>query len=421
MLIYYAISFTMDNDPQRVSRSQMIFNSKTKPLHKVNEEFLHKPIAGVDSKVRLNEKELFSVTNVKNSVDKTAAKKKAQQKVIKTNEKEKKEVTHVAFLKVHKTASSTAQNVFLRFGDARNLSFILAHTKGESGWLNVISYNNTITKTNIVPAPPGRHFDILCNHVLYDRESFARVLPKDTVYIGIVREPISRFQSAVKYFSPGFILRLPGQTPLLEYSKNPLSYENAVPRRSQTNNRMAVEFGFPEKLFPGKELSESKSEINKYLAKLDKEFKLIIISERFDESMILMKRYLNWSVKDVLYMDQNVASQATNPRKLVPEEAKDPLRKFLHLDMALYKFAVDRFNKQVKAEGDDFQKEVTAFKALRATVVEFCKSKKPMIVIEKSQWDDSFKLTKTDCAMYHRHEKDLIQKQRMKMYGTLNN
>ena len=49
----------------------------------------------------------------------------------------RQEVHHVAFLKVHKAASTTAQNVFLRFGDSRKLTFILAHTHGESRALNV--------------------------------------------------------------------------------------------------------------------------------------------------------------------------------------------------------------------------------------------------------------------------------------------
>ena len=46
----------------------------------------------------------------------------------------RQEVRHVDFLKVHKTTSSTAQNVFLRFGDSRKLTIILAkiHTHGES-------------------------------------------------------------------------------------------------------------------------------------------------------------------------------------------------------------------------------------------------------------------------------------------------
>lgn len=329
---------------------------------------------------------------------------------------------HVAFLKVHKTASSTAQNVFLRYGDERNLSFVLAHTKGESTWLNVISYVNSITKDNIVPAPKGQPFDILCCHVIYDRQSFEAVLPRDTAYVGIVRDPVSRFQSAVKYFSPRFILKLPGENPLSVYADNPLAHEPENPRLSQTNNRMAVEFGFPADLFPGKPLNGSQSEIDAYLKKLDSEFDFIIISEKFDESMILMKRILGWDTKDVLYVDKNVGGKITNTRKILQNADKSKIKQFLRLDSALYDFALKRFNKLVSEGGDDFISEVAEFKAERKQVNHFCTSSKDNEMhIGATEWHDEYTVRKYDCKTFSKHEKDLIQKQRLRMYGTLDN
>ncbi|WAR06094.1 G3ST3-like protein [Mya arenaria] len=333
-----------------------------------------------------------------------------------------KEIRHVAFLKVHKTASSTAQNVFLRFGDARNLTFVLAHTKGESGWLNVISYTNTLTTSNVVPPPRGRHFDLLCCHVIYNRRSFEAMLPKDTFYVGIVREPVSRFQSAVKYFSPRFILKIPGENPLETYAKDPVKYEPIDPKTSFTNNRMALEFGFPMALFPGKSLNGSKFEIKKYLEKLDKEFNFIIISEMFEESMVMMKRILNWGTKDILYVDKNVAQGKLNTRKLLPGSAKDSLQRFLYLDTALYDFAVKRFKRQVASEGDDFNDEVASFKTIQASVRQFCSKNNPVaLTVKETKWNSDFTVAKTDCKLFFKHEKDLIQKQRLRMYGTLDN
>lgn len=425
MLIYFVMTFTIDNDPEKLSKTQAAFVSKTKPLQKINEEFLKHPVESTHHKAdrpKHDDSELFAIENTGNKVEPKQQKKPEKKVVVAKSQQAKKQaVTHVAFLKVHKTASSTAQNVFLRFGDARNLTFILAHTKGESGWLNVISYTNSITSTNIVPPPHSRHFDILCNHVIYDRKSFEGVLPKDTAYVGIVREPLSRFQSAVKYFSPGFILKIPGEKPLNTYAKNPLAYEPENPRKSQTNNRMAVEFGFPEDLFPGKAKNGSRKDIQKYLEKLNHEFNFIIVSEKFDESMVLMKRLLNWSIKDVLYMDLNVATSHINPRKILPQEAKGDLSRFLYLDIALYNFAVEKFNEQVAAQGEDFQKEVTFFREVLGKVKQFCKSRSASVTIDKSAWEDKFVVTKHDCTMFQRHEKDLIQKQRMRMYGTLDN
>ena len=211
----------------------------------------------------------------------------------------RQEVHHVAFLKVHKAASTTAQNVFLRFGDSRKLTIILAHTHGESRALNVISRVNSINENNVVPPFPGKTYDILCCHVIYDRESFEKVLPNDTTYVGIVREPYSRFQAAIKFFSPSHIMSIEDDHPVSTYAQDPLKYEPSDPRRSQTNNRMALEFGFPDRLFPGKEANTSKAEIDTYLKKIDSEFRFIIISELFEESMVYMRRVLGWTTKDV--------------------------------------------------------------------------------------------------------------------------
>ena len=344
-------------------------------------------------------------------------------KLPRTSTLQRQEVRHVAFLKVHKTASSTAQNVFLRFGDSRKLTFILAHTHGESTWLNVISYVNSINENNVVPPPPGKTYDILCCHVIYNRESFEKVLPNDTVYVGIVREPYSRFQSAIKYFSPRHIMGIEGSHPVSTYAKDPLKYEPANPRLSQFNNRMAVEFGFPERLFPGKEANASKTEIEEYLRKIDNEFAFIIISELFEESMVYMKRLLGWTTKDVLFFDKNKSNSKPNPRKIVTEIDNKLLSKFLYLDIALYEFAMKRFEEQIKEEGKDFQDELKHYKEIKQKASKFClqRTQTNIISFGESRWDKDFNLTKADCKLFSLHEKDFIQRERMRLYGTLDN
>ncbi|XP_045209673.2 galactose-3-O-sulfotransferase 2-like isoform X2 [Mercenaria mercenaria] len=420
MFIYLVLSFTIHVQyTQPVSTSEIFQRHKHQNLLSANDEFLRAQAEDAFNVIVDNKYKKERRSNGLESANKNFLNSAKQNNM---TENKPKPATHVAFLKVHKTASSTAQNVFLKFGDENNLTFVLAHTKGESGWLNVISYNNSLTETNIVPPPTGKHFDLLCCHVIYDRKSFETVLPPDTEYIGIVREPISRFQSAVKYFSPHFILKLPGKSPLSIYAKNPLAFEPENPRNSQTNNRMAVEFGFPTELFPGKKLNGSQTEIDNYISKLDKEFKFIIISEKFDDSMVIMKRLLNWHTRNVLYLDKNVGSKITNTRKILPPEDKDKIRKFLYLDTAIYKLAMKRFNQYVEDAGKDFKDEVADFKSMREKVKTFCQvSKAVSMLIQATQWYDEFTVTKNDCKMFTKHEKDLIQKQRFRMYGVLEN
>ena len=46
------------------------------------------------------------------------------------------------------------------------------------------------------------HFDIAAHHMIYNSEEFHQVMPKDTVYVSSLREPLSQFKSAVNYFWP---------------------------------------------------------------------------------------------------------------------------------------------------------------------------------------------------------------------------
>ena len=138
----------------------------------------------------------------------------------------KKEVQHIAFLKVHKAASSTAQNIFLRFGWYRNLTFVLSPAKKPSGYPNVISLRESLTNSNILPPPEGRQYDILCNHVFYSNEAFRKFMPNDTVFIGILREPFDLYNSILNYFRPAYIYKKIGDRfPASTFLRDPLKYE----------------------------------------------------------------------------------------------------------------------------------------------------------------------------------------------------
>lgn len=325
---------------------------------------------------------------------------------------------HVALVKVHKTGSSTLQNIFLRFGDSRNLTFILPHDKeglGETPYPNMISYSNSLNEKNVVPPPAGRHFEILCCHVIYNSEQFQKYLPNDTYYVGIVREPFSRLESAMRYF------KIFPNLNMSEIANSPLKHDKGP--HSMFNNRMAFELGFPLKLFPdsGYPYEVIKPEIDDYLHKLDKEFKLIIVNEMMDESLVLMRRMLGWRIQDIIYMKQLVAR--TEIRRFT-EADKEKLKSYLYLDIALYNFAVARLKEQIAHAGSDFMEEVIRFKGIKEIVKSFCSTKvgqEEEIVVEQSQWHPSFSVTKQECKLYTFFEFNFIQKIRMKMYGTINN
>ena len=50
------------------------------------------------------------------------------------------------------------------------------------------------------------HFDMVVEHLVYNRKDFQTVMPEDTVYISSIREPVAQFKSGVNFFKVSLFL-----------------------------------------------------------------------------------------------------------------------------------------------------------------------------------------------------------------------
>ncbi|XP_062566474.1 galactosylceramide sulfotransferase-like [Saccostrea cucullata] len=331
---------------------------------------------------------------------------------------------HIAYIKVHKAASSTIQNILLRYGYLRNLTFVLG--RNANMYPNVISITESITNYNIEPPPKNRTFDILCSHVIYNRDSFRAIMPRDTIYLASVREPFTVFISTLHYFRPPYIFNTNASDPISMYLTNPGKYEPEV-KNSLTNNRMAFELGFPLHLFHSKNLTG----INVYLKKLDKEMDLILVVERLEESIVLLRRLLHWELQDVLYLPKNKFEELDNKTKSKLKEkfylqkgAKQKFEKWATLDYILYKFAVEKLERQIQSQNADFHDEVAYFKFIRKKVEEFClKQSRPYrnvtLTVKASVWNDRFVVDSLMCSQMILRESYFVKEIRYQQYGVL--
>ncbi len=94
---------------------------------------------------------------------------------------------------------------------------------------------------------------------------------------------------------------------------------------------------------------------------LDK-FLVVGLTERFDESVILMKRALGWDLSP-LYIKQNVTADRCYIQEL-PSGVIDLIRRHNSFDLELYLYAKDLFEKQVKSQDESFTVEVRYFSLL---------------------------------------------------------
>jgi Galactose-3-O-sulfotransferase len=89
-------------------------------------------------------------------------------------------------------------------------------------------------------------------------------------------------------------------------------------------------------------------------------FLVVGLTERFDESFILIRRALGWRVP--MYETHNV-SAAELPAPPTPA-AIDQIRERNRFDLALYEHAAKLFAAAVASHGPSFAREVAAFRVL---------------------------------------------------------
>ena len=300
------------------------------------------------------------------------------------------EIRHIGFLKVRKAGGSTLQNIFFRFGLKRNLTFVLPRDR----------YYFNIAAT--LPVRPGAHYDILATHSWYKSKEYDRILPKDKVNIAIVREPIDRLISSAYYYRDvygyTYLNKVPKATYIQELILHPEKYETS--HFSETRNSMGQDFGFAATM----KITDSDKIVAK-LNSLEKEFILVLLTERFDESLVLMKRYLNWNLSDILYISRNThAHQQVN----ITEELREKYKSTSFMDFAIYNRFAKIFNEKVIAEGPEFKQEVIFLQNVLNKTVSFCqhgiKQNKSFLEIQSSDWNNAFRIFESDCKLLLKEE-----------------
>ncbi|RUS85056.1 hypothetical protein EGW08_007193 [Elysia chlorotica] len=329
------------------------------------------------------------------------------------------EVRQVVFAKVHKAASSTVQNILLRFALARNLTVLFPR----AGAL-ISQITSRIPRRKMVPLPEGKDkYDILCNHAVYNETEIAKYFSEDAVRVAILRDPMRQAISALVYYYTNYPTRTLvkavekyADDPINMFLRHPQDFyrPNAKhgPMTSYINNRMSLDLGFDSHELESSKHNDTK--IEAFINRVDKEFDLVLISEYFDESMVLLRRYLHWSMKDIIYLKVNTARKqsARSPFSRKPNISDQVLQTFRQwdkIDYELYEHFLPRFLKTIKSELY-FEAEVKAFKEIQVLVKDFCSNKTTHqdLKIGQSVWSGNFSVSKLDCKLMSKEEVDMV-------------
>ncbi|KAI5625428.1 galactose-3-O-sulfotransferase 2-like isoform X1 [Silurus asotus] len=274
--------------------------------------------------------------------------------------------SHIVFLKTHKTASSTILNILYRYGDTHNLTFALPVNMHSQ-----LFYPHYFMPHFVegVRTHQVTEFHIMCNHMRFRGPEVRKVMPKDTFYFSIMRNPVSMMESLFTYYKS--IPAFHGFGTLEDFLlDNGRSYNGTLRNNHYARNILSFDFGFNNSaVSSAAELDERGLAI---IAAIESEFHLVLISEYFDESMVLLRHALCWTLEDVLSFRLN--SRNEKSRKSLSAEMIEKVMQWSSLDWRLYQHFNSSFWKRIDTSlgRAKLQQEVELLRARRVVLEETC-------------------------------------------------
>ncbi|XP_068190633.1 galactosylceramide sulfotransferase isoform X2 [Antennarius striatus] len=280
----------------------------------------------------------------------------------KAQNKECSPIVNIMFMKTHKTASSTILNILFRFGEKHKLKFAFPDGR------NDFYYPSPFLCSQVKDYRPGDCFNIICNHLRFDRQEVAKLLPPDTVYVTILRDPVDLFESSFHYYRRVIPLtwRITGENKLAEFLNSPLAfYKPDAFNAFYLRNLLFFDFGLDNN-----QESDDPGVMND-IKNLSTHFDLVLIAEYFEESLILLKETLCWTMEDILHFKLNARKTSSVPR-LTPEMRVKALQ-WNGADWKLYQHFNTTFWARVEAFGRErMNQEVKDLRRRNAEMMAMC-------------------------------------------------
>jgi len=268
---------------------------------------------------------------------------------------------HVTFIKTHKFASSSIQNILMRYGLKHNLTFTLPKGDGNHiGWPSAFKASQL---------RPSKQPDIHCYHSVFSKD-LLDFMPKDAFNLASVRDPFARLRSSYIYYN----LHGCSQNSLVDLINDAINKPSSfkvcgLPVKYQMLFDMGMAYTD----------MNYKVKVEEYIKMLDSTFHLVIVVDYFYESLIILREMLGWSNRDNASFAVNFRSEANaNDSSLVgadmptTSEFRQQIYDYSYADKALYDHFKGKMETIIAANKNYIQQEVTALKRYQNEMMEFC-------------------------------------------------
>ncbi|XP_067950568.1 galactose-3-O-sulfotransferase 2-like [Watersipora subatra] len=313
-----------------------------------------------------------------------------------------KPVQRFVMTKVEKTGSTTLHGILARFIMNNKLNVLTSCKYHRVIW--------TYSKSWRIGPRKEEQADALINHAVYNKSFIQTYMKPDYKHIALVREPISWFKSAVRFFTliePNDIKKRFHIT-----SSAPLKPEEVA-----TNNSLLFvsrdQPGGPDAWFHLGQLQwygfnyadrNNITAINNFIASLVKQTDVIMLYDQLEASLVLLKRKFHWTYLDIFYKSYGFSRKSEE--KLSTKSIERVLSKEVNLgDKLLYDSMNRTWWNYPELREQHFWKEVEHFSELNRKVTAYCLSKVDgkdgVFVIPATEWHEALQVTHQLCFYLH--------------------
>ncbi|XP_037544383.1 galactose-3-O-sulfotransferase 3-like [Nematolebias whitei] len=280
--------------------------------------------------------------------------------------------TNIVFLKTHKTASSTLQNILFRFTENNNLKMAMPVLRCDVQFCYPQFFSSKFVQPETLPA------NMITSHMRFNKTALQRLMPNDTIYITILREPASMFESLFTYYTchSKSLRRAPNYS-LEAFLADPLQYYRPNETDSMyARNTLTFDLG-------GNNSRPDMTYAQAFVTEVEKVFSLVMISEYFDESLVLLRRLLSWDLDDIVYVKLNMRTESS--KKILPPSLSAKIRTWNSIDAYLYDYFNASLWVKLSALGlDCVAKEVYLLRLAQERLMKRCFGEKTPVPLSGS-------------------------------------
>ncbi|XP_077998761.1 galactosylceramide sulfotransferase-like [Glandiceps talaboti] len=261
------------------------------------------------------------------------------------------------YFKIQKTGGSTLATLAFRYGLKHNLVAAVAQGLGPHIYLkgDRLKIHN-YTCDNF----PG--YNYIANHIhyRYNRIAVEKVI-KNGKYFTMLRSPLTRTKSAFYY--------LTNKNKNYRSYPNPFSafLENCKRQKDETCDREIFNHQF--NFFGGHLEKADDTLIQDILEMLNRELDLVMLTEYYDESLVLLRKIMCWEYEDMVYSSRKIHRGKQPP---TTPEMEQIIRKFSPLDLKIHEYFNKTFWEKVKGYDGNFEEDLARLRSVQKNAKIHC-------------------------------------------------